>query len=267
MPFDFSGLCFKSWEQLKQDLVSAPIIFAPDWAQPFEIMCDVSDFAIGAVLGQRIDNRQHVIYYSSRTLNDAQQNYTTTEKEFLAAFFALKKFRRYLLGSKTVIFTDHSALKYLMTKNEAKARLVPWILLLQEFDLKIRNKRGIENVVADHLSRILNAPLIQAPVNEDFPDGHILAIFKEPWYADIVNYLATRKLPVDWTKQDPCHFFAQYGTSSGKSRVFLSIVPTRLFDDAYQRKNRGVCLAFAMNLHATDILVPAKSQRKFTKWV
>ena len=69
-----------------------PIISAPNWAQPFEIMCDASDFAISTVLGQRIDNRQHVIYYSSRTLNDAQQNYTTTEKEFLAVVFALKSF-------------------------------------------------------------------------------------------------------------------------------------------------------------------------------
>ena len=109
--------------------------------QPFEIICDASDFAIGVVVGQRIDNRQHVIYYSSRTLNDVQQNYTT--KEFLAVVFMLEKLRPYLLGSKTVIFTDHSALKYLMTK-ETKARLIRWILLLQEFDLKIQDKRGIE---------------------------------------------------------------------------------------------------------------------------
>ena len=87
-----------------------------------------------------------------------------TEKEFLAIVFALEKFRPYLLGSKTVIFTDHSALKYLMTKKEAKARLIRW--------MKIRDKRGIENVIADHLSRIPNAPIIQAPINEDFPDGH-----------------------------------------------------------------------------------------------
>ena len=172
-------------------------------------MCDVSDFSIGTVLGQRINNRKHVIYYSSRTLNDAQQNYTTTEKEFLAVVFALEKFRPYLLGSKTVIFTDHSALKYLITKKEAKARLIRSIILLQEFDLKIRDKRGIENVVADHLSRIPNAPLIQAPINEDFLDEHILAIFKEPWYADIVNYLTNGQLPADWTKQDQYRFFAQ----------------------------------------------------------
>ena len=69
--------------------------------------------------------------------------------------------------------------------------MIWWILLLQEFDLKIRDKRDIENVVADHLLRIPNAPIIQAPINEDFLDEHILAIFKEPSYADIVNYLAT----------------------------------------------------------------------------
>ena len=109
----------------------------------------------------------------------------------MAVVFVLEKFRPYLLGSKTVIFTDHSALKYLMIKKEAKARLIQWILLLQEFDLKIRDKRGIENVVTDHLSRIPNAPIIHAPINEDFPDERILAIFKEPWYTDIVNYLTT----------------------------------------------------------------------------
>jgi len=172
-------------------------------------MCDVSDFTIGAVLGQCIDNRQHVIYYSSRTLNDTQQNYTTTEKEFLVVIFMLEKFWPYLLGSRTVIFTDHSALKYLMTKKEGKAQLIRWILLLQEFDLKICDKRGIENVVTNHLSRIPNAPIIQAPINEDFLDERILAIFKEPWYTDIVNYLATGQLSADWTMQDQCRFFAQ----------------------------------------------------------
>ena len=87
-------------------------------------MCDASDYAIGAVLEQRIDNRQHVIYYVSRTLDEAQLNDTTTEKEFLIVVFALEKFRHYLLGSRTTIFTDHSALRYLMQKKDAKARLI-----------------------------------------------------------------------------------------------------------------------------------------------
>jgi len=98
-------------------------------------MCDASDYTIGAVLGQRIDKQPHVIYYASRTLNDAQLNYSTTEKKFLAVVFALEKFRSYLIGSHITIYTNHAALKYLLAKKDAKARLIKWILLLQEFDL------------------------------------------------------------------------------------------------------------------------------------
>ncbi|KAL6340810.1 hypothetical protein AAG906_031920 [Vitis piasezkii] len=100
----------------------------------------------------REDGKPYVIYYASKTLNEAQRNYTTTEKELLVVVFALDKFRAYLVGSFIIVFTDHSALKYLLTKQDAKARLIRWILLLQEFDLQIRDKKGVENVVRDHLS-------------------------------------------------------------------------------------------------------------------
>ena len=93
-------------------------------------MCDASDFAIGFVLGQREDGKPYVIYYASKMLNEVQRNYTTTEKELLAIVFALDKFRAYLVGSFIVVFTDHSTLKYLLTKQDAKARLIRWILLL-----------------------------------------------------------------------------------------------------------------------------------------
>nr|CAN60144.1 hypothetical protein VITISV_014390 [Vitis vinifera] len=115
-------------------------------------MCDASDFAIGVVLGQRDHGKPYVIYYARKTLNEAQRNCTTIEKELLAVVFALDKFRTYLVGSFTVVFTDHSALKYLLTKQDAKARLIRWILLLQEFNLQIKDKKEVENVVADHLS-------------------------------------------------------------------------------------------------------------------
>ena len=97
---------------------------------PFELMCDASDYAIGAVLGQRIEKLPHVIYYASRTLNDAQMNYSTTEKKLLAIVFALEKFRQYLVGVKVVVYTDHAAIRYLLHKKDAKPRLIRWILLL-----------------------------------------------------------------------------------------------------------------------------------------
>ncbi|KAM2151480.1 hypothetical protein ACFX1R_045921 [Malus domestica] len=104
-------------------------------------MCDTSDYVLGALLGQMRDKKPHVIYYASRTLNDAQLNYSTTEKELLTVIFALDKLRSYLLGTKVIIYTDHGALKYLLTKKEAKPRLIRWMLLLQEFDVEIWDKK------------------------------------------------------------------------------------------------------------------------------
>jgi hypothetical protein len=115
-PFEFDEECLKAFRALKEILTSTPIIRPPNWGVPFEIMCDASDYAVGVVLGQRIDKLPHVIYYVSKTLNDAQLNYSTTEKELLAVIFALAKFRSYLLGSKIIIYSDHMALKYLFSK-------------------------------------------------------------------------------------------------------------------------------------------------------
>ena len=125
-------------------LTTPPIMKSPDWSLPLKLMCDASDYAIGAVLGKRLEKKPYVIYYVSKTLNDAQMNYTTTEKEFLAVAFALDKFRSYLIGSPIVIYTDYLALKYLLPKQDAKSRLLRWILLLQEFDIVIKEKRSGE---------------------------------------------------------------------------------------------------------------------------
>ncbi|CAN6557506.1 unnamed protein product [Malus baccata var. baccata] len=137
VPFEFNEECEKAFKHLKEMLTSALIIRPPNWSIPFELMRDASDYALGAVLGQRKDKQPHIIYYASRTLNDVQLNYSTTEKELLAVVFALDKFRSYLLGTKVIIYTDHAALKYLLTKKEAKPRLIRWMLLLQEFDIEI----------------------------------------------------------------------------------------------------------------------------------
>ncbi|KAM1342673.1 hypothetical protein ACFX2F_006964 [Malus domestica] len=117
VPFKFDDECEKAFNHLKEMLTSAPIIVLPDWSLPFELMCDASDYAFW-------------------TLNDAQLNYFTTEKE-LAVVFSLDKFCSYLLGTKVIIYTDHVSLKYLLTRNEAKPRLIRWMLLLQEFDVEI----------------------------------------------------------------------------------------------------------------------------------
>jgi hypothetical protein len=101
--FDFDEKCLATFRTLKSDLVSAPIIQPPDWSQPFEIMCEASDYTVGAVLGQRKEVRVHAVYYASKTLNEAQLNYATTEKELLVVVFAFKKFRSYVVNSKVIV--------------------------------------------------------------------------------------------------------------------------------------------------------------------
>ncbi|PNX73026.1 hypothetical protein L195_g028924 [Trifolium pratense] len=196
-------------------------------------MCDASDYAIGAVLGQRKDKKLYAIYYASRTIDSAQMNYATTEKELLAIVFAVDKFRSYLIGSKIIIYTDHAAIRYLLSKKDAKPRLLRWILLLQEFDLEILDNKGTDNVVADHLSRMEGIEPESVPINDDFPYERLIAQLENisaklslnefntiqpigevwstkntlPWYVDFVNYLAAGVLPPDLTYQQKKKFF------------------------------------------------------------
>ncbi|GJT18088.1 reverse transcriptase domain-containing protein [Tanacetum coccineum] len=134
-PFFFSKECIEAFQTLKKKLTEAPILVAPDWDLPFELMCDASDFAIGAVLGQRKTKHFQPIHYASKTMTDAQAHYTTTEKELLAVVYAFEKFRPYLVLSKSIVYTDHSALKYLFSKQDAKLRLLRGFSSYMIFDI------------------------------------------------------------------------------------------------------------------------------------
>ncbi|KAK1670833.1 hypothetical protein QYE76_058992 [Lolium multiflorum] len=211
VPFVFDDDCKEAFETLKKALTTAPIVEPPDWNLPFEIMCDASDFAVGAVLGQRVDKKLNVIHYASKTLDAAQRNYATTEKELLAVVFACDKFRSYIVDSKVTIHTDHAAIRYLMTKKDAKPRLIRWVLLLQEFDLHIVDRKGADNPVADNLSRLENIAYDPVPVNDSFPNEQ-LAVIKvssrdSPWYADYANFIVSKYLPPTFSAQQRRKFF------------------------------------------------------------
>ena len=220
VPFAWSQACEDAFVKLKTTLVSPPIMRSPNWNLLFEIMCDASDYAIGAVLGQREDKKAFVIYYASKTLDSAQENYTTTEKDFLAIVFALEKLRSYIIGSPVTIFTDHATLKYLLSKQDTKPRLTRWILLCQEFNLTIKDKKGVENVVAGHLSQLVpESNSHGVPIGDSFPDEQLFDLVHCPWYADIVNYLVAGQIPTQWTSQ--------------QKKKFLADIKKYYFDDPY----------------------------------
>ena len=190
----------RAFTMLKQELIEAAILQSPNWDLPFEIMCDTSDYAVGAVLGQRLDKKPTTICYANKI------NYTTTKKELLAVVYALEKFWPYILGSKIIIYTDHAALKYLLSKKEAKPWLIRWVLLLQEFDLEIKDKKGSENSVVDHLSR-LHVPG-GGDITDTFPDEYLLAISSHtPWYAHIMNFIVTGSILEHWNHYQKDKFF------------------------------------------------------------
>nr|GEV84226.1 reverse transcriptase domain-containing protein [Tanacetum cinerariifolium] len=160
-------------------------------------MCDVSDYAVGAFLWQRVEKHFRPIHYASKTMNQAKINYTTTEKEMLAVVSAFEKFRSYLIMNRSIVYTDHLSLKYLFAKKDAKARLLRWILLLQEFDFKVIDTKGAENYAADHLSCIENPyenVFDPKEINKTFPLESINKVAHQdprtPWFADFANYHA-----------------------------------------------------------------------------
>ncbi|GJR10435.1 reverse transcriptase domain-containing protein [Tanacetum coccineum] len=205
----------RSFQTLKKKLTEAPILIAPDWDQPFELMCDASDYAIGAVLGQRIEKHFRPIHYASKTMTEAESNYTTTEKEMLAVVYAFEKFRSYLIMNKSIVYTDHSALKYLFAKKDAKARLLRWVLLLQEFDFKVIDTKGAENYAADHLSRLENPyenVFDPKEINKNFPLETLNMVTSRgdpstPWFADYANYHAGNFIVKGMSTQQKNKFF------------------------------------------------------------
>ncbi|GKD24077.1 reverse transcriptase domain-containing protein [Tanacetum coccineum] len=226
-PFIFSDECIQAFQTLKKKLTEAPILISPDWDLPIELMCDANDFVIGAVLGQHHEKHFRPIHYASKTMNEGESHYTTTEKEMLAVVYAFEKFQSYLILNKSIVYTDHSALKYLFAKKDSKAILLRWVLLLQEFTFKVIDTKGAENLAADHLSRLENPyenVLDPKEVNKKFPLETLNMVnfrgdSSTPWFADYANYHAGN--------------FIVKGMSSQQKNTFFKDVKHYFRDDPY----------------------------------
>nr|GEW16614.1 hypothetical protein [Tanacetum cinerariifolium] len=195
-PFIFFKEFVEAFQTLKRNLIEDPILIAPEWDTPFELICDARDFVIGAVQGQCQEKHFRPIHYASKTMTEEESNYTIMEKEMLAVVYAFKKFRSYLIMNKSIMYTDHSALKYLFAKKDSKARLLRWVLLLYEFTYKVIDTKGAENLAADHLSRLENPHqnvIDPKEINESFPLETLNLVSTRrnsstPWFADFANY-------------------------------------------------------------------------------
>ena len=199
--------CQQSLDTLKEKMVTAPILVFPDWTKSFHVHVDASGIALGIVLTQPGEGGiDHSIAYSSRKLSTAEKTYTTTEREGLAMVYALQKFRHYLLGVPFKMFTDHSALKYLVNKPVLGGRICRWLLLFQEYDFEIIVKPGILNAGPDHLSRIDTG---EEPSNleDNLPDAQLFSIqIADEYYTDIIHFLTTGWAPAEFSKkQKKCH--------------------------------------------------------------
>ncbi|XP_052297015.1 uncharacterized protein LOC127902226 [Citrus sinensis] len=210
-PFNSDEDCLQVFSELKKALVTTPVVIAPDCSLPFELMCDASDHSVGAVLGQRKNKIFYSIYYASKTLTNAQINYTTTEKELLAVVFAFDKFRAYLVGTK--------------------------------------DRKGIENQVADHLSRLEAdaSTLTMHDITETFPDEQLLMLqhaqmlqqYGLPWYADFANYLVSGLLPHELNYQ--------------QRKMFLYDVKSYQWDEPYLYK---LCSNHVIQICVSDEEIP-----------
>ena len=232
----------RAFTMLKQSLIEEPILQCPNWDLPFEIMCNTSDYAVGAVYGQWLDKKPTVICYASKTLIEAQINYTTTEKELLAVVYALEKFQPYILGSKIIIYTDHAALNYLLSKKEAKPRLIRWVLLLQEFDSEIKDKKGSENSVANHLSHLHISG--GGYISDTFPDEYLLAISSHaPWYAHIVNFIVTGSIPEHWNRHQKDKFFHELKYNFWEEPLLFHLGYDQIIRQCIPKEEQGDILA------------------------
>nr|GEU71961.1 reverse transcriptase domain-containing protein [Tanacetum cinerariifolium] len=254
-PFLFSKECVKAFQTLKRKLTEAPILIASNWDLPFELMCDASDFAIGVVLGQCQKKHFRPIHYASKIMTEAVSNYTTTEKEMLAVVYAFKKFWSYLILNKSIVYTDHSAHKYLFAKKDSKARLLLWVLLLQEFKFKVIDTKGAENMSANHLSRLENPHqnvLDPKEINESFPletlnmvsfrgidfvglfpssrgNKYVLVVFEY-----LSKWVEAKALPTNDARV-VCKFFKSFFARFGTPRAIISDRGTHFCNDQFAK--------------------------------
>ena len=216
VPFLWNSDCETAFVALKSRLSSPPILAYPNFELPFHLYTDASQYALGYVLGQVVQDREVVIAYGGRELNDAEKRYSTTEREALAVVDGIKRYQPYLTGQSFFVHTDHGSLSWLMKVKDPTGRLARWALQLQQYTFEIVHRPGSSHGNADALSRRTYSAPIPSPLIEhriSTPDVSVpLATLDHPCSSpenlyklqredsdliDIINYLESHELPSD----------------------------------------------------------------------
>jgi hypothetical protein len=198
--FSWTEECQQSFDTLKQKMVTTPILVFPDWSKEFHVYVDAYSIALGAVLAQPGEGDiDHPLAFASRKLSTVEINYTTTRREGLAMVYPLHNFHHYLFGGHFKMFTDHSALKYLVNKTVLGGRICRWLLLFQEYEFEITVKPGRMNKGPDHLSRLEHGEETTS-LEDALSDAQLLAIRNiDDHFAKIVQFLSTGMEPSEYT--------------------------------------------------------------------
>lgn len=216
--FEWTEKCDIVFADLKKIVSTAPVLRGPNWIFPFHISSGASDTTIGVILGLEEDKKPYAIYYINKNITPAEFNYTVIEKESLVVVYDINKFLHYITGYLVFMYTNHSSIRYLTNKPITNGQITQWFLLLQEFNITIKDLLGKESLVEYFLSRV--PKIIDSSLLDDqFPDEYLFSItLKTPWYADVANYLATGKLPMHLSPRDRkcstlCMIFLDRGIS------------------------------------------------------
>ncbi|KAL4085150.1 hypothetical protein QTP88_027442 [Uroleucon formosanum] len=242
--FIWTSECQEAFEKLKIILCNEPLLQYPDFEKPFIITCDASNYAVGCVLSQGVIPADLPIAYASRTLNKAEINYSTTEKELVAIMFGVKQFRPYVYGQKFTIITDHKPLTWLFSVKDPGSRLLRWRIKLDEFDYEIQYKSGKTNLNADALSRIKEINLIETTTKygtflEQFNSKIIMNTRIKEINGQIANAPKDSIVVIDIPKDK---IITNELIQTITREVDLTNINTIIGDIAYIEKDKLICL-------------------------
>lgn len=228
--WDWTAAADESFCGIKKSLACAPVLSCPDFSKPFLLQTDASEFGIGCVLSQELEDGEHVIAYGSRTLTKSERQFSVTEKECLAVLWSVEKFRPYLEGSQFTVVTDHHSLLWLHNLKDPVGRLARWAVRLQQYNFTMRHRKGSAHVVPDALSRAVGR----------LDQISVFAPIQDRWYLKMCDQIQNQPESYPEWRVDGLLLYktcADYTKLPGNENVWKQVLPQELRRDAIKESH------------------------------